>query len=236
MKPYFGNFIAKLGDASSSLFGRKIFKSLLLSALIGTSSSVYGTSGSPEYHVIIDLSNSRNFDEAFELLKDFDFEKEPDAYTIKAVLSGSGVLSGGQDICAAAADIEKIILLSRGKFRGGLGPFTGALNYIYGGDWASIAALEGQPTALYILGERILANINKSSNPIYLMDSSKVYEDIYVYFYNSAKLGMYYAEGRRDAAESTLKRNFPEVDYISLQSSMEFKQILCPVREFALGN
>ncbi len=227
-------FLAKLKNVVRKFIKFKLLSLLLLLLILGANSNAYAVRFSPEYHAISELIDNKKFEEAYQLFDNFDFEKEPAGYLTKARLLASGVLSGGQDICGAIVNVEKVLDLNRFDDFSRFGSTTNIINYLYGGDWASIAAFEGQPIALYIMGDRTLSNIDRTSNPLYLKDESQIYQDAYVYFYNSAKRGYIYAEGFRDSLERTIRQSFPEVDYKKLQTKMEFRQILCPVRDVTL--
>ncbi len=169
---------------------------------------------------ITNFISNKEYDEAFELLNQLNLEENPEALQIRGHLLGSGALSSGKNLCAAILDLEKayqkLIYL------------RGSLDNLYAGDWASIAAIEGNPRALYWVGERIIKN-NSPSNWFYIYNDQIVVKNAYVYFYNSALLGDEWAKQKL----TRIEQKYPSIDFSKNKIKMEFKEIYCPVRDVA---
>ncbi len=167
-----------------------------------------------------DLNNfleEGKFDEAFELLNREDLVNNLAAIDARGALLATDLLSSGRDKCQAVLNLEKVF--PSWQF------LIMDLNFLYGGDWAGIAALEGNSYALYIVGKRTLT----SKNFISTRDKTINAKDAYVYFYNAALLG--YERAEEKILE--IKTNYPDIDFTKYQTKIEFKEIYCPVRDEA---
>ncbi len=227
----FESCFTKFSYTTKVIFKFSIYQYLLLIALISSNVNVYANENWSNYRAEFnELFKNKKYDEALKILEKVSDEQGQKSHSIKSLFYGAGVLSSGQDICRAIFNLEEVAeLTDYGISR--LGSYTTTLNYLYGGDWASIAALEGQPMALFIVAERIMNNLDKTSNPIYFSDTIKIYQDAYVYYYNSARLGFGQAKQLQSSLENIFETYLPDFDYKKLQTEINFKQILCPVRD-----
>jgi hypothetical protein len=168
-----------------------------------------------EINALIEIEK---YDEAYEIVSDTSLDEDTAAHMIRGTLLGFGLLSSGQDICKAVLNFEKVPL-SHISLRW-------ALDYLYGGEWARIAANEGNPQALYIVGERLKKT---QALLIFLYDKQLATKNAYSYFYNASLLGHLGAKERLTEIEAAN----PKIDFSKLQTQMQFKDSLCPIREIA---
>ncbi len=170
-----------------------------------------------EVNALLDVEK---YDEAYEIISNPNIKENSDAYIIKGTLLGFGLLTTGTDICAAVINFEKVPM-SEYSLRW-------TLDYLYNGEWARIAANEGNPQALFIVGERFL-KMSKRSTLIFSYDKQAAIKSAYRFFYNSAELG-----NKKAMIKLTeLEAEFTDIDFSKYQTTMQFKPSLCPVREVA---
>ncbi len=194
---------------------------LALIILIGPGSSAFSqTVLIAEINALLD---TEQYDEAYELASDPALDDISEINMIRGTLLGFDLLSSGRDICKAVVNFEKIPL-SYISLRW-------ALDYLYGGEWARIAANEGNPQALYLVGERLF-NLRTDTQTIifFTPDRALAIKNAYTYFYNSAELGHLAARERLVELETS----YSEIDFSIFQTKIQFKQSLCPIREVAL--
>ncbi len=167
------------------------------------------------------LLEAEKYDEAYAIVSDTALDEDTAAHMIRGTLLGFGLLSSGQDICAAVLNFEKIPL-SHISLRW-------ALDYLYGGEWARIAANEGNPQALYIVGKKLLEMgiIEERSIVLFSLDKQLAIKNAYSFFYNAALLG--HKKAKEKLAE--LEAAYLEIDFTKYQTKMLFRESLCPVRK-----
>ncbi len=166
------------------------------------------------------LLEAEKYDEAYAIVSDPALDEDTAAHTMRGVLLGSGLLSSGQDICAAVLNFEKAFI--KQKF------VQGSLNFLYYGDWAAIASIEGNADALYFSGLR--ANLSSISDNLLLgYDELLAAKTAYKYFYNASLLGHEEAKNRLLELEAAN----PNVDFSTYKKKINFKKIICPVRDEA---
>ncbi len=198
----------------------KKFMLFFLIAIIGLNSYVVAEEKqkSEQWEIeLVKLIKEKRYDEAFTVTNQDNIEESTSLYYNRGLLLGSGVLSTGQNICAAILNLEKAY--KEWKF------VQGALNFLYGGDWASVAAMEGNSDALYFSGLRALTS-NRSDNPFLSLDESLPIKTAYRFFYNAAELGHQKAKKKLAALEA----EYLNIDFSKYQTKMDFKKIICPVR------
>ncbi len=170
----------------------------------------------------IDLANlikEKRYDEALSFVNKSDLPENPVIFQARGHLLGSGLLSSGKDLCGAIYNLEKAY--ESWKF------LLVDLNFLYGGDWAGIAALEGNAEALFYVGERIL--FSKSNGSAFLIyDETLAAKESYIYFYNAAELG--HEEAKNYLTRISNKN--PNIDFSRYAKKIRFKEIYCPVREY----
>lgn len=170
---------------------------------------------SPEERAINALLFEKKFDEAFEIANKFSSYHFSEFAQYTGYLLGSGVLSSGRDLCGAIENLEKAYF--NWEF------IRNDLNFLYGGDWAGIAAMEGNRNALFDMGYRIYSNKHIIRSDF---DSTLPIKEAYKYFYNAGELGHLTAEWY---AKAFIKK-YPDIDFSKYKSKIQFKQILCSVR------
>lgn len=193
--------------------------------IAGSSSSTHASEElSKETLALIDnkmvtLVKGKKFDDAFALFNHYKLNKNYSYSYWKGLFLGSGVLSTGKDSCAAIINFEK----SHEKNI----PALAALNFEYGGDWISIAAVEGNRQALFDLGFRTLG-MEKNTPMILFYDDTLQIKEAYRYFFNAAELG--HLEAKKYLVR--LEKRYPDIDFTKHQIKIKFKEIHCPVRQY----
>ncbi|MCP4407009.1 MAG: hypothetical protein GY807_04480 [Gammaproteobacteria bacterium] len=168
--------------------------------------------------------NEQNFDEAWGLIKDVDGGSNSEIFVEKGMLLGSGQLSSGVQRCEAVQQLEAALEL------GALG-VLGLLNSLYGGDWISIASIEGNRIALEMMAWRIL-DYPKNEHVFFVFDKNRAAREAAPYMYRSAELGNEAAIRRL----ARLSREYPEIFNREKKSGdlpwADFKEIYCPTRVY----
>ena len=232
------SFIRGLKNIAQQLSALDFGKIILIFSLFLAPSIAISDELLPEEKAAIKYIKEGKYDLAYEQLKKVDLEKNPATNLQIGLLLGSGVLSTGQDNCGAILAIENYMFKYKNRETEDYMldilsvPMASSLDYLYGGDWVALAALEGQPAALYLMGKRKFYEIEKSSNPTYDASSLEAAKEAYGYFYNSAQLGFRPARSFQDTMEIMFRMKI-KLDHKKLQTKMQFKQIICPVREVA---
>jgi len=168
-----------------------------------------------------ELVDSKQYDIALEYLDQIPQRETPEAAQHRGFLLGSGLLKSGVNVCDAIVNLEQ-------AYSQGIKFVRGAMDYLYGGDWAGIAAIEGSPTALFEVGSRMHSS-NISSNPFLAFDRARNLTDSHAYFFNGARLG----DVNSGAALKLIELELSEMDLTVRPRVMRFKQVLCPPREFS---
>lgn len=185
----------------------------IFTIILGFSNSVFALSA--KERAINALLFERKFDEAFELVNKIK-SSQPSINQYKGYLLGSGVLSSGKDLCGAIKYLEKAYISWKS--------IRSDLDFLYGGDWAGIAAMEGNRQALFDMGVRI----SKKRNSPYFFATDELIsiKKSQIYFFNAAQLGLVAAE------EYLFRHNkqYLDVDFSKYRVKMKFKKILCPIR------
>ena len=198
----------------------KKFMLFFLIAIMGLNSYVVAEEKQKSERWKIDVNTlleKGKFEEAYNFIMQPDMPDNPLVYQLRGLLLGSGVLSSGKDLCAAVLNLEKAYVSY--KF------LQKDLNFLYGGDWASVAAMEGNRDALLAVGERLLF-ANENSSSFFLFDKKIAVKQSYNYIYNAAELGL------EDAKKllATIKRHNAEMDFSPYEKKISFREIYCPVR------
>jgi len=197
----------------------KIFRITILSliALMGLSSFALALE---QWEKDINaLLLERKFDDAFELINQQEINNIPSIYQYKGLLLGSGVLSSGKDLCGAVINLEKAYVDRKFLYKD--------LNFLYGGDWAGIAAIEGNREALFDVGDRIRFT-EKSMALVLFYDDALGIKESHIYYFNAAELG--HEEAKKVLA--IRKWKYPNIDFSKFEKKMQFKEIYCPVRNY----
>lgn len=138
------------------------------------------------------LLKTNKYDAAWTYIKDIESDNDGDLYFQKGTLLGSGLLSQGIDKCAAVFNFEKALQLKDSYV-------IGSLDFLYGGDWAGIAALEGNARALVEVGYRL--SISKVQSNIFAgVDKTRPAKDAYSYYHHAFKLGSKLAKKRDETS------------------------------------
>ena len=200
----------------------KKFMLFFLIAIMGLNSYVVAEENQKSERWKIDVNTlleKGKFEEAYNFIMQPDMPDNPLVYQLRGLLLGSGVLSSGKDLCAAVLNLEKAYVSY--KF------LQKDLNFLYGGDWASVAAMEGNRDALLAVGERLLF-ANENSSSFFLFDKKFAVKQSYNYIYNAAELGL------EDAKKllATIKRHNAEMDFSPYEKKISFREIYCPVRKY----
>ena len=200
----------------------KKFMLFFLIAIMGLNSYVVAEEKQKSERWKIDVNTlleKGKFEEAYNFIMQPDMPDNPLVYQLRGLLLGSGVLSSGKDLCAAVLNLEKAYVSY--KF------LQKDLNFLYGGDWASVAAMEGNRDALLAVGERLLF-ANENSSSFFLFDKKIAVKQSYNYIYNAAELGL------EDAKKSlaAIKRHNAEIDFSPYEKKISFREIYCPVRKY----
>ncbi len=200
----------------------KKFMLFFLIAIMGLNSYVVAEENQKSERWKIDVNTlleKGKFEEAYNFIMQPDMPDNPLVYQLRGLLLGSGVLSSGKDLCAAVLNLEKAYVSY--KF------LQKDLNFLYGGDWASVAAMEGNRDALLAVGERLLF-ANENSSSFFLFDKKIAVKQSYNYIYNAAELGL------EDAKKllATIKRHNAEMDFSPYEKKISFREIYCPVRKY----
>ncbi|MCP4314526.1 MAG: hypothetical protein GY789_00440 [Hyphomicrobiales bacterium] len=168
--------------------------------------------------------DEQKFDDAWALIKDVDAGSNPEIFVEKGMLLGSGQLSSGVQTCEAVQNLEAALEL------GALG-VMGLLNSLYGGDWISIASVEGNRIALEMQAWRIL-DYPKNKHIFYVFDENKAAREAAPFMYRSAELGNELAIRRL----VRLGREYPEIFNTENKNRdlpwANFKEIYCPIRDY----
>ncbi|MCO5070268.1 MAG: hypothetical protein M9944_03550 [Rhizobiaceae bacterium] len=165
-----------------------------------------------------DLFAKGRYDEAYSLIEGISDSNDPILYMERGLMLGRGLLSTGVDKCGAILELERAFAL-------GMSNLIETMDFLYGGDWAAISAIEGNPEALYVIGNRIL-NSSNSRNMLYIFDKYRPYFDSYPYFVASFAQGNERAKERVDTIKEILDRVYED----RFDASIEFRKILCDVR------
>lgn len=161
----------------------------------------------------------KRYEFAWELIRNYSPEDDGGIYFQKAVLLGSGFLKTGIDRCGAVRNLETAEAQGAKYARG-------ALNYLYRGDWATIAALEGSPAALFEIGER-MRGATPSGNPFAALDPGRNIRLSYNYFKNASMLGHKGAQKELLELEREFGKRFFEGGY----KKMSFRSVICQIRQ-----
>lgn len=171
------------------------------------------------YDLGLGINGEKKFDEAFKLINQFKIQNHLIIYQMKGHLLASGKLSTGRDTCGAIANYEKMYVE--------WGWVRDLLDHLYGGDWPSIAAVEGNRQALFELGIRNL-NMPKNTPIILFYNDTLAIKEAYKYFYNAAELR--YLKAEKKLAE--LVKRYPDFDFTKYQIKMQFTKVHCNVRKY----
>jgi hypothetical protein len=163
------------------------------------------------------LEEQARYDQAYAIVTRAELEQDPRAAQIRGLLLGSGVLSSGRDRCAAVLNLEF-------AHRHGRHYLRATLDYLYGGDWPGIAALEGNAEALYIVGSRLFSS-EVQENALLVYNNELQLTDAYRYLYASMLLGY-----DKAAEHELVKANSNATVPAPMAAPMTFKEVMCPVR------
>ena len=161
--------------------------------------------------------SNKDYESAWKYISSFENTSDSNLLFQKGMLQGSGLLKSGINTCLSVYFLEQ-------AEEAGAKYVRGSLDYIYGGKWSSIAALEGNAKALYEVGIELL-NAKVSNNGFLALDRDRSARDAYRYFRASSQLGYQPASQKLMQLKNSLDIAEEKIPDLKLM------KILCPIRK-----
>ena len=224
-KTHGGNDVGRVAVMRFKVLELHIQVSMLAWVLLATTvlpANAIGFGVTWDQELFQSLYNQGKYDEAFNILMQPDLEPSFELFRDRGFLRGSGLLSSEFDLCATVLDLERAYALG-GEY------LLGALDFLYDGDWSSIAALEGNPDAMMNVGVRLL-NSKIESNPFLVYDKEVAAKAAYNYIYNGVNSDI--TTEFSDIINYQLEKipsDWPYIDFTLFQARIELQQIKCPI-------